>query len=154
MDWNWWVFLTAVVAWLLQNVVHEGSHALVARVKYDVRVARFFFLPAWFSSEGDEFWKPWSPTKPYPDARFVFAGVVWKGEIPHEKHSLVSFAPNLGALVVVAVAGVLMAFLPPSWRLLVLPFLIAPLIDVLVWWRGYFWGGENTDGYRWRYGRS
>lgn len=154
MEWNWWVLLVALPAWLLQNIIHEGSHALTARVKYHIRLKAFYPLPAWFSPLGEhQWWKPWAPTKkPWPDARFVFAGVVWEKAVPHKKYSFVLFAPNLGALIISVLALSWMLQVDAYWRILFLPFMIAPAIDMIVWWSGVFRNKTTTDGYKWRHG--
>lgn len=154
MDWNWWVLLTGLVAWLLQNVVHEGSHAVVAKLRHkDVIITGFFPLPVWLYKGQGAFWKPWAPkTRPWPGAHLHMAGITWD-RMPGQR-PWVHFAPHFGGAAMVLLTLPLFILADPSWRLLVLPFLIAPVVDVGNWWRTYFWGSKHTDGKKWRRSRS
>jgi hypothetical protein len=68
--------LTALALWPLQNVQHEGAHALMAK-HYGARITRFTPYPNWKSG------------------RFTWASVAWEGgTYTSEGRAFISIAPQ------------------------------------------------------------
>lgn len=154
MEWSWWVFLCIPVAWLMENLVHECSHLLAAKITVKAKLVYMWVLPRWINIDTEESkrWWPWHFwKKPWPGkTRFVFARVVWKKQSDSPCPRVIHFSPNYGAALIFIVASLLFIFSPPEYRVCILPWMICPLVDVGTWWRGFFWGSEFSDGKRWR----
>ncbi len=129
MIWNWYVLTLIPVAWFLQLCLHEGSHALIGWANAN-RLTGFYPYPhkhmgRWF--HGRVMFEMYYPMP----AEFYIAPFFVSG--------------------IVLVCSVFMLFLfPVEWKLWVLPFGVAALVDALFFWYTYFFGSDLSDGKKWR----
>ncbi len=132
-----WIILgvLTLVAWFLQNVIHEGSHALTVKFALMGKVTSF---------------KPW-PNK--HNDKWKFASMGWDKTKPIEPISMDAFytAPVSFAIVWIGVLGIITMIIPTIWMI---PFILAPIVDILFWIRGYFWGSNLCDGKQYKYWRN
>jgi hypothetical protein len=135
MTWTWWVLALVPVAWLVQNMLHEGSHLL------------------WGWVQGLKplgFW-------PYPhkhNGKFYFARCRMEPDPePHLKANPRHIAPFLTGASLVVILAILLFVVPRGARIWMLPFIATNLVDAFWFWRGYLWSKNPwNDGQRWKNG--
>ena len=156
-----WILIVVLilVAWLVENVMHEVSHLFMAKIKGCVPLGLYPF-PHWISYEdmedgrwGYRWWRPWELwRKPWPGAKWYFARSLWKQPVKAwPPHTIIFISPviwGLTLLVSTMVGSAVVRF----HTLYLLPFAVVGLIDTLWWIRGYFWGSTDCDGKRWKNG--
>ena len=103
----------AVVAWLLQNCVHELSHVVAVKIYHNKRILGFYPYPHWC------------------DGRFYFARYSCE---PFNllDHKQVHSMPLWSSVVQFAILAVVTKF-NTEHLFFLLPFLVAPLADA-AWW--------------------
>jgi hypothetical protein len=139
MEWNWWVLLVALIAWFVQNCIHEGAHVLAGGVIYGATKPRIYPWPHKFNGR-------------WYYARYSFKLSKWAQAFSNEPdlRSSIHFAPVGAAVIPIVLSIVVFLFLPDAYSILALPFMIAPVIDVAVWEWGYHYGSEGCDGKRYK----
>jgi len=134
---NYYILVACIlVAWFLQNVLHELSH-LYSGWRYEGRKPKKL-IPWPHMFEGRFYW-----------ARYECGEATVKNVFYEMKRHSAPLATALIQPMVVVAVGMLLE----SYGVLpvyVLPFFVAPLVDALVWFWGYFMNREGTDGYRWK----
>lgn len=139
MEWNWWVLAGVPVAYFLQLCFHELSHLLVGLAHEGRKPTGFY---------------------PYPhkhNGKFYFARYTsgpghFQQVYYRRPHIPRHIAPFWAGLLVVAISALVFFLVSPAWRVFALPTAVAGLVDMLWFWRGYFWGSDGCDGKRWRNG--
>ncbi len=129
MTFEWWFLATIPVFWFLQNVYHEGSHAIFGFLVEGRELLGFY---------------------PYPhkhDGRFYFARYHYGPATKDGSASPRYLAPVWAGLWVCLV--MLAFFLFTKIGIYLIPATIG-FVDFLWFWRGYFWGSKRCDGKRWR----
>lgn len=121
------------VAWVVQNVIHEGSHLFIAAVRYGLKPKALVPVPhkhagRWYFARCE-----FEPTaEPIPG--------VWVAPV--------QFA--LVWIVVLSVLSVVLVFTGNSAIIWIIPFALAAYIDIIFWLRGKRWGSKLCDGKRWK----
>lgn len=117
-----------LIAWFIQNVIHEASHLLVGKIVEGRKPLKLIPFPHRY--EGRFYF-----------ARYLSGPATKIGSAKH-RHIAPLFA------------GVFMVFvgvcLTVSFGFLFIPFIISPAIDCFVWYWGYFKNSLGTDGYRYK----
>lgn len=125
--------LTFLASWLYVTVMHEVSHVLVAWKDGATKV-RIYPWP--HRHEGKLYF-----------ARYSYEGIEYKGA-----HNLIDYAPVFMDCLTVGIAMLfsVLVFGPTHLG----PVIVAgcALIDYIVWFWGFCWGGAHTDGYKYKHG--
>lgn len=117
------------VVWLVQNVIHESSHLIAAKLITKTKILSF---------------------KPYPhkqDKRWVFASCEYKILEKDKDLSLIHIAPLITDNILLFFAGIFYLIFE---NIYFIPFIITSFIDFLFFWYTYFWGTKYSDGQKWR----
>jgi hypothetical protein len=129
---TWHLIPTLLIAWLVQNTIHEVSH----------------LLAGWIF-EGRKPLGLW----PYPhryQGRWYFAryrsGPAKRSDPTATRH-IVPFYAGLIWITVSLFAAVL---LPEHLWLYCMPFTLCATVDALFFWWGFYWGSPESDGQRYR----
>jgi len=134
VNWYLWGALW-FVAWLWQNISHEGSH-----------------LWAGWLHEGR---KPLKliPVPHFHQGRFYFAryecGNVTKDGSPRFRHIAPFNSAGRQAWIVTSLIGFSIVVGVRSVSFYLTPFLVCPVVDMAFWVVGYWRRREGTDGARW-----
>lgn len=123
----WWWILFGLAGALLTNYFHELSHVVAAKIN-GAKVIEF---------------------KPWPHR---YKGRWWMGRTktywPSRKH-------RSDTMIAPLIMAVYMAFI---WLIIGHAYFLPlnmlglwSLIDIGVWFKGYFFGDEQMDGYKWRH---
>jgi len=132
-DFHWTVFLAVIPAYYYQLFLHELSHAFVART---------------LGYKNVKFWVwPW-PRK--VAGHWMMAGFSFEFESRHPEESNMWIAPMITA----SVWTVFVSMLSVVTFVWAFPFAVVALIDVLWFWKGYFWGPAAHDGRQYREARK
>jgi len=151
MTWYWATLLTLLPTfWLVQLVLHEGSHLLVARFM-GYKAEGMWPFPHWYRWRSKA-WLLWPKTFRRPDDswRFYFARCRYARRTTRLERDPVAIAPmwmGLGVFVV----GLLLNWLVPVFGFF-LPLVVCSFGEIPRFWWTYFWGSPSTDGKKWRYG--
>jgi hypothetical protein len=117
-----------LLAWICQNIIHEGSHLLVGWVVEGRKPTKLI---------------PW-PTK--RNGRWYFAyyenGPATKNGSPKPRH----IAPLITDWFLVSIWLIVLG---PMGNLFAIPFIICPMVDAIVWILGAIRKSPNTDGHSW-----
>ena len=128
----YWLFLTIPLAWILQNIIHELSHLLVGKIIEGRRMKKLIFWPHKY------------------EGRLYFAryesGYATKKASEKARH----LAPALTASILSFLYACIIAMLSPILKIVIAPFFIACLIDIIIWFKGYYQNKLYTDGYYYR----
>lgn len=120
------IYLIIVLAWFLQNVIHELSHLIAGKV-----------------FEGREF-KKLIPFPHMHNGKFYFAryenGPATKNGNPKLRH----IAPLITGIVLFLVFVILFI---TTQSIFMLPFAVCSLVDCCVWLFGYVFNRPLTDGF-------
>jgi len=130
-DWSWWILFLLPVAWLLQNVAHEGSHLLAVRwLCLGVAGGRMGMIP-WPHRYGGRFY--------FSRCWYEYAGQCNGIQFVH-------LAPVIMCCCELFVYVLFFVFL----GLWMLPFIVCAVADLLFWNWGYLFGSADCDGKRYR----
>lgn len=130
MDWLHWTLIPTLLAgWFWQNCVHELSHLLFIWILHSKKPKGFY---------------------PYPhkyEGRFYFARYRCE-PYQYPGHPFVHAAPLFGASAQALLVVFAYFFFPwDTWPYFA-TLLLCPAVDVLWWYRGFWWGRQGTDGQR------
>lgn len=142
----WWDLVAALavlpLAWLVQNLVHEGAHLVVGWVVEGRRPTVLI---------------PWPHRY---DGRFYFArcdsGPATKPGSPKARFLAPLKAAKILAVVALVATGISLeaAWTVPAWGVhvwaLIVPFFLCPFVDLHWWMRGFLLQRPGTDGDRYR----
>lgn len=127
IEWTWWALALTPVVWILQNILHEGSHLWMAMEHYGLMPKALI---------------------PYPHkhgGKWHFSRCTF--EEPEGPIPVVDIAPLVMSVVYgLAVAAIMIFMASPFQRSFFLVIVAAPVVDALFWVRGYFWGSPSCDG--------
>ena len=121
------------VLWICQNIVHEYSHLYFAK-KFGAINLKLI---------------PW-PTKQNGHWHFAYSSWTNTRKLGFYHYSFIYKAPLIAIGLQFSFFGILNSitiYLGLSQPYVFL-YLIFPIIDLLTWWYGYFWGSKQTDGQR------
>jgi len=149
---RYWATLIVLLptAWLVQLVIHEGSHLVAARFM-GYKPQGMWPFPHWYRWRS-RVWLMWPKTFHKPDEswRFYFARCSYSRRTTRDIHDPVAIAPFWAGLIFF-VGGLLLNWLVPviGWFF---PLVICALGEMIRFWWTYLWGGITTDGKKWRWG--
>jgi hypothetical protein len=149
---NWWVWVGLwLVAWLWQNAAHELSHLWTGWIWEGRKPVKFipvmhFYQKRWYWSRYESGPATKADVAQHEDRRHsaplrwasIQVGIVWF---------------TAGVILFVSGLGVFGAELESVLRWIVVysvPFMVCPVVDMLVWIWGYWARRPGTDGDRWR----
>ena len=134
MEWSWWVLAFVPGVWLLQNIYHEGSHLLSVWIHYRLKPLAFWPFP--HKHEG----------------RWYLARYVHEQSVTPTPE--VYIAPLLFNLFytagIIIGAAIILSIKLADPTIFLIPFILAPIIDILFWIYGYLWGSPLTDGKKYK----
>jgi len=145
------LILLLIPAIIWQNITHEFSHVIVAKLKYKCTLRRF--IPLWHWGDLDDYhnsyhiWRPWELwKKPYKNSKWLFASTTFSLWDHKEFGMLFYLIPVISAMFFRVLYIILTLHLNSFFVVLI----ITANVDLIVWFYGYCCGSEQSDGQRLR----
>ena len=148
------LLIYVILCWFLMVFIHELSHLMFGFLFNGIKPLGLYPIFHWGTSREPwrwRIWRPWELTK-QPDGFdvFYFASYRYLGTLQKTPGGIVHIAPLVVSSTLLMILS-LLYFLHIS-NIVTILLMVCASVDSIVWFKGYFWGNEYTDWFKYRYG--
>lgn len=119
-----------IIAWILQNCIHELSHLYFAWKVHNRKPLGFYPYPHFYMS------------------KFYFARCSFVGPLETKPKDLIWISPVIWSSFLLF-SYCIIAVILHEMSIFITCLMFCSVCDILWWFRGLLWGSDQTDGKRW-----